>query len=274
MSMTIRQKSRAARWTAAIGAAAIACSLAVLPVTTDAQEVVEAAPDAILDSAQLDTLVAPIALYPDDLLAIVLPASTYPLQVVEAQRFLVDNQGNANAEPDPAWDDAIVAMLNYPEALELLNDDLDWTWSLGQAVLSQQGDVIEAVERFRDDAYLAGNLASDEYQTVTREAERVVIEPADPEVIYVPYYDPVQVVVRQPRPVFFYHPRAYPLYYYPYAVGHRFYRDPFFWGVSTAFSISWRNRYLHLSYFDTIHHPFYGYRFNNRRFFRDRKSVV
>ena len=120
----------------------------------------------LLSSAELQELVGPIALYPDDLLAVVLPASTYPLQLVQAQRFLDDLKSDSSLQPDESWDDSIVALINYPEAVELLNDDLDWTWRLGEAVVAQQADVIAAVESFRDRAYAAGNLKSDEHQTV------------------------------------------------------------------------------------------------------------
>lgn len=225
----------------------------------------------VFDEEALVDLVAPVALYPDDLLAIVLPAATYPLQVVEAQRLLDARERDPGLEPDPEWDDSIVALLNYPEALQLLNDDLDWTWQLGEAVLAQQGDVLEAVEVFRDQAWLAGNLQTDDYQTVERSDEGIEIRPAAQDVIYVPYYDPDVVVVRNRRPVYFYHPHAYPLYYYPYPVGHRFYSD-WFWGVSTAFTISWRNRYLHLHYFDHVGHPYYGRHYVSNRFYRHRRA--
>ena len=225
----------------------------------------------VFDEDELVDLVAPVALYPDDLLAIVLPAATYPLQVVEAQRLLEARERDPGLEPDPEWDDSIVALLNYPEALQLLNDDLDWTWQLGEAVLAQQGDVLEAVEVFRDQAWLAGNLESDDYQTVERSDEGIEIRPAAQDVIYVPYYDPDVVVVRNRRPVYFYHPHAYPLYYYPYPVGHRFYSD-WFWGVSTAFTISWRHRYLHLHYFDHVGHPYYGRHYVSNRFYRHRRA--
>ncbi|MEM6809327.1 MAG: DUF3300 domain-containing protein [Pseudomonadota bacterium] len=225
----------------------------------------------VYDEDALVDLVAPVALYPDDLLAIVLPAATYPLQVVEAQRLLEARERDPGLEPDPEWDDSIVALLNYPEALQLLNDDLDWTWQLGEAVLAQQGDVLEAVEVFRDQAWLAGNLETDDYQTVERSDEGIAIRPAAQDVIYVPYYDPDVVVVRNRRPVYFYHPHGYPLYYYPYPVGHRFYSD-WFWGVSTAFTISWRHRYLHLHYFDHVGHPYYGRHYVSNRFYRHRRA--
>ena len=150
-----------------------------------------------LSAERLDELVGPVALYPDDLLAIVLPASTFPLQIVQAARLLEDRKRDSSLEPDDDWDDSVVALLNYPEIVKLLNDDLDWTWALGEAVLSQRADVLDAIQDFRDRAYAAGNLRTDERQVVTREEDVIEIAPADPEVIYVPYYEPRRVVVYQ-----------------------------------------------------------------------------
>ena len=128
-----------------------------------------------LSSGELEELVGPIALYPDDLLAVVLPASTFPLQVVEAARFLEALEDDPSLKPDEDWDDSIVALLNYPEIVALLNEDLDWTWRLGEAVVAQQSEVIAAVELFRDRAYAAGNLKSDDYQTVGHEGGAIQI---------------------------------------------------------------------------------------------------
>lgn len=262
------QRRRYPGWTTV----AAALWLAFAGHAASAQQSVEPAPAELLSAAELDDLVAPLALYPDDLLAIMLPASTYPLQVVEATRFLEDREQDPTLEPDEEWDDSIIALLNYPEALQLLNDDLDWTWQLGEAVLAQQADVLEAVEVFRDRAYLAGNLASDDYQRVERDDDGIRIVPADPQVIYVPYYDPVRVTVRYPYRAYYYHDHGYPLYYYPYDIGHRFYSS-LFWGVSTAFSISWHDRYVHLYYYDHYRHPFYGRRYHADRYFRHRRSI-
>ena len=136
-----------------------------------------------LSHSDLQELVGPIALYPDDLLAIVLPASAYPLQIVEAARFLEALETDPTLKPDPDWDDSIVALINYPEVVELLNEDLDWTWRLGEAVVAQQADVVSAVESFRDRAYAAGNLKSDSYQTVSNDEGVINISPAAEDVI-------------------------------------------------------------------------------------------
>jgi len=227
----------------------------------------QAPADALLSSAELQELVGPIALYPDDLLAIVLPASTYPLQLVQAQRFLNDLTSDSSLQPDESWDDSIVALINYPEAVELLNDDLDWTWRLGEAVVAQQADVIAAVESFRDRAYAAGNLKSDEHQTISKDSGVIEITPVSDDVIYVPYYEPEQVVVYQSRPAYYYYPDPYPVYYYPYPAGHAFHHG-FFWGVTTAFTIGWFSDNLHVYHHSYYGHPYYGHSYYHNYWYR------
>ena len=213
-----------------------------------------------LSATELEELVGPIALYPDDLLAIVLPASTYPLEIVQAARFLQQLESDSSLKPDESWDESVTALVNYPEVVQMMDDDIDWTWRLGEAVISQQAGVIAAVELFRDRAYAAGNLKSDEYQTVSLDEGAIEIEPADEEIIYVPYYEPAEVVVYQPQPVYHYYPRAYPVYYYPYPVGHQF-SSGYFWGVTTAFTIGWSNHYLHVYHPSYFGHPYYGHHY-------------
>ena len=214
---------------------------------------------ALMSDAELEDLVGPIALYPDDLLAIVLPASTYPLEIVQAARFLEQLEDDPSLEPDESWDDSVIALLNYPDVIRMMDEDIDWTWRLGEAVLDQQSEVIAAVESFRDRAYAAGNLKSDEYQEVAYDDDGVLeIVPVNEEIIYVPYYEPAEVVVHQPvRRVYYYHPNPYPVYYYPYPAGYRF-RSGYFWGVTTAFSIGWSNHYLHVYHPSYWGHPYYG----------------
>ena len=137
-----------------------------------------------------------IALYPDPLLALVLPASTNAIQIVQAQRFLEANTGK---EPPSTWDPAIISLLNYPEVVQMLNDDLDWTQALGDAVSAQQADVMDAVQQVRAQAQAAGNLETTKEQKVVVEKEVVKIVPADPEVIYVPHYDPQSSTRRSRR---------------------------------------------------------------------------
>lgn len=221
----------------------------------------------LMANADLEELVGPIALYPDDLLAIVLPATAYPLQIMEAERFLAELADDASLKPDPEWDDSVVALLNYPEIVELLNEDMDWTWRLGEAVVAQQGDVVTAIESFRDRAYAAGNLKTDEYQTVSRTDGHIEITPVSEEVIYVPYYEPERVVVYQPRPVYYYYPRSYPVYYYPYSSAYNFNRG-YFWGVTTAYSIGWLTDSLHVYHHSYYGHPYYGRAYRDRWYYR------
>jgi len=223
-----------------------------------ADSVDNAAGDAeLLSPAELEELVGPIALYPDDLLAIVLPASAYPLEIVQAARFLEALENDPSLEPDEDWDDSVVALLNYPDVVRMMDDDIDWTWRLGEAVLAQQAELIAAVEAFRDRAYAAGNLRSDDKQNVSVDDGVIEIVPVDDEIIYVPYYEPAEVVVYQPRTVYYYYPEPYPVYYYPYPAGYHFHSG-FFWGVTTAFTIGWPNHYLHVYHPSYWGHPYYG----------------
>lgn len=221
----------------------------------------------LLSTVDLEELVGPIALYPDDLLAIVLPAAAYPLQIVDAARFLEALDDDASLEPDPDWDDSVVALTNYPEVIELLNDDIDWTWRLGEAVVSQQADVVAAIETFRDRAYAAGNLKSDSYQNVSHDDGVIEITPVEEDVIYVPYYEPERVVVYQPRPAYYYYPRPYPVYYYPYSSAFAFDRG-YFWGVTTAFSIGWYTNSLNVFHHSYYGHPYYGRSYRDRWWYR------
>jgi uncharacterized membrane protein YgcG len=166
---------------------------------------------------QLDQLLAPIALYPDALLSQVLMAATYPLEVVEAARW---SQANPNLKGDAAlaavkdksWDVSVKSLVAFPQTLQMMSNQLDWTQKLGDAMIGQQKDVATAVQRLRAKAQAAGNLKSTPQQTVTTQssggASAIVIEPANPELLYVPYYNPAWAYGAWPYP-------AYPPPYYP-----------------------------------------------------------
>src|SRR5246127_852705 len=165
---------------------------------------------------QLDSLVAPIALYPDPMLAQTLAASTYPLEVIQLQQWLAKNPGLkdkalADAVMKQPWDPSIQALAALPEVVKRLADDIQWTTDLGNAFLAQQSDVLDAVQRMRKKAQDTGNLKSTEQQKVeTKVIENksvIVVEQANPQVVYVPSYDPV--VVYGP-PVYPYPPIYYP----------------------------------------------------------------
>jgi len=145
--------------------------------------------------AQLQQLVAPIALYPDALVAQILAAATYPDQVVEADRWLQQHadlkgpQLGQDVDKQP-WDPSVKALTEFPSVLANMDKNLSWTSSLGDAYFNQQQDVMKAVQLMRDRAQKAGNLESTSQEKVSNNGKTIVIEPADPEIVYVPEYDP------------------------------------------------------------------------------------
>ena len=156
---------------------------------------------------EIDALVAPIALYPDDLLSQIFMASTYPLEVVQANRWASQNQnlkGDALAEglEKQDWDPSVKSLVNFPEVLSKMSDKLDWTQKLGDAFLEQQKDVMDAVQRLRAKAEAAGNLKTTEQQKVIVEEKVIKIEPASPQVVYVPTYNPTVVYGAWPYPAY------------------------------------------------------------------------
>jgi len=165
-----------------------------------------------LSPQELEKLVGPIALYPDDLVGIVLPASTNTLQVVQAARFLQKHKKDSSLKPDKDWDPSVLGLLNYPEVINLMNEDLEWTQSLGDAVINQQKDVMDAIQQFRAKAEAAGNLKSNDKQVIVVEKEVIKIVSADPQVIYVPTYQPTTVIYTT-TPVYYAAPA--PVYYSP-----------------------------------------------------------
>ena len=215
---------------------AIICAVAIFPGETlaypspplqQAATPSSTAQAAKIPAEQLDSLVAPIALYPDPLLAQILAASTYPLEVVQLQQWLAKNKDLkdkqlADAVAKQSWDPSIQALAALPDVVKLLGDNIQWTTDLGNASLSQQSDVMDAVQRMRKKAQEKGNLRSTEQQTVeTKVIEQksvIVIEQANPQVVYVPSYDPVVVY----GPAYYPYP---PIYYPPwgyYAAGMAF----------------------------------------------------
>jgi Protein of unknown function (DUF3300) len=209
---------------------AILCALAVVPGDTLAdtlsagQEIASSAKNqaAKIPPEQLDSLVAPIALYPDPMLAQVLAASTYPLEIIQLQQWLENNKSLkdkalADAVGKQPWDPSVQALAALPEVVKRLANDIQWTTDLGNAFLAQQSDVMDAVQRMRKKAQGKGNLKTTEQQKVeTKVIENksvIVVEQASPQVVYVPSYDPVVVYG---APVYPYPPIYYPpAWYYP-----------------------------------------------------------
>ena len=172
-----------------------------------------------LTPQQLQELVAPIALYPDALVAQILAASAYPTQIVEADRFLQDNpnlkgKDLAAAVDNQDWDPSIKALTQFPSVLSNMDKDLGWTSELGDANYNQSQAVMDAIQYMRHQAQQAGHLQSTPQQTVTDQGNDVAIQPANPQVVYVPEYDPADVY-------------GYPVPYWPGF-------DPW-WGVTGPF---------------------------------------
>ena len=153
-----------------------------------------------LGPEELRPLVAPIALYPDDLLAIVLPASAIPVQIVEAQRFLDQRKKDEKLQPNADWDPAVLALLNYPEVIAKMNADLEWTKALGNAVINQLQDVMEMIQQLRAEAQASGYLQSNAYWLVVWEDDYWHIDSYDPDYIYVPDY-PDEIFERPAHPI-------------------------------------------------------------------------
>ncbi len=193
---------------------------------------------------ELDQVLAPVALYPDSLISQILMASTYPLEVVQADRWVQANKdlkGDAQAaelEKQP-WDPSVKSLVNFPTTLDMMNSKLDWTIKLGDAFIEQQTDVMNTIQSLRSKAQAAGNLTSNEQQTITVEAatptqpQVIVIQPANPQVIYVPTYNPT--IVYGP----WWYPAYPPYYYYPpgyvYVPG----RAAIWFGVGFTVGLAW-----------------------------------
>jgi hypothetical protein len=198
--------------------------------------------------AELDQMLAPIALYPDELLSQVLMAATYPLEIVEAARWASAHPGlrgeqAVNAAAGQPWDPSVKSLLAFPQILSMMDQKLDWTQRLGNAFLAQQQQVMDTVQELRRRAYAAGNLRSSERERVEEQAGSIVIVPASPQVVYVPYYDPLVVYGPWWWP-------AYPPVYWPPWPGYVVAPAPgFWWGVGVGISFG-----FFFGAFDWPHH--------------------
>ncbi|MGH6738304.1 MAG: DUF3300 domain-containing protein, partial [Bradyrhizobium sp.] len=235
----------------------------------------------LLKPEQLEALVAPIALYPDALVANMLAAATYPLEVVEADRFVKDSKnlkGDALKEQvdKKGWDDSVKALTATPSVLDMMSDKLDWTKSLGDAMLAQQADLMDAIQRLREKAKANNKLSSNKQQKVTVKQQEnkqvIVIEPTDPNTMYVPYYEPATVYGAWPY-------ADYPPYYfgYPSYIGAGVVTAGIAFGTAWAIGrwgnywggrFNWGNRNVYVNHRTTNvwnHNPVHrqGVRYNN-----------
>jgi len=196
----------------------VLASALIAPLLAAAQspppDAAAAPPAAPLPQDKLDALLAPIALYPDQLLGQVLMASTYPLEVVEAARFADQNRdlnGDAleAALKDKTWDPSVLSLASFPQVLAMMNDKLEWTQQLGDAFLANEAQVMQTVQTLRQKAQAAGNLQTTPQQTVMVKENYIYVEPAQPQTVYVPVYNPTVIYGT------WWWPNYRPWYWYP-----------------------------------------------------------
>jgi hypothetical protein len=257
-----------------------AALVAAPPVLAQAtyEEAMAPAPYAVAQAAysdaELDQMLAPVALYPDELLSQILMAATYPLEVVEAARWTrahPNQQGeDAVAAVDSQdWDPSVKSLVAFPQVLRQMDADLDWTQRLGEAFLAQQDGVMASVQRLRRAAMQAGNLSTTDEVVVTREGTDIAIDSPSPDVVYVPYYDPGVVYGNWWWPS--YPPMAWspwPGYYYSGGYG-------LAWTIGVPVGIDfffgdfdWRRHHVRLH----DHRPFYDHDHDRDRDHRDNRD--
>ncbi len=219
----------------------------------------QSAQPAPFTQAELDQMLAPVALYPDTVLSHVLIAATYPLEVVQAARWSRHNPSLRGEEAVASvermdWDPSVKALVAFPELLARMDEDLDWTQRLGDAFLMQEEEVVDTVQYLRSEAYAQGHLRSNEHVRVVRETQYIYIEPARTRVVYVPYYDPRVVYTRwrwsSHPPVYWRHPPAYRssvvFYWGPaYRVAPTFYFSSFHWSRRQVVSVHHHHHHHH-----------------------------
>ncbi len=190
---------------------------------------------------QLEQMVAPIALHPDALLTQILMASTYPLEIVEAQRWVQKDPKRTGKALEEAlkeedWDPSVKSLCGFPAVLQQMNDNLDWTQDLGDAFLAQKAELLDTVQRMRQKALESGNLKSTEQQTVTQDEKIIIIQSASPEVIYVPTYSPTVIYGAWYYPTWYYPPMYYPP---PPGYGAMAFTAGVIWGAAVWGNCNW-----------------------------------
>jgi hypothetical protein len=206
--------------------ATVVAVVAMIPATLIAQELPRPIPFSptlfsprLFSNEEIEQLAAPVALYPDPLLAQVLMAATYPVEVVQAARFVQANPTLRDSRLGEAlryqnWDDSVKALVSFPQILAMMDGKLDWTQRLGDAFLAQEQDLMNAVQVLRARAHAQGTLTGSPQQVVTVQAPYIYIQPASPQVIYVPVYNPLIVYGPWPYPAhqpYYYRPAGWPV---------------------------------------------------------------
>ena len=246
-------------------AAGLAALFFCLPSVSVAREQAPADIEPGFSSAQLAQMLAPIALYPDPLLAQILMASTYPIEVVEADRWVKQNPTLTGPALDDAlkekqWDVSVKSLTHFPRILARMNDQIGETSMLGNAFLGQQADVMDTIQQLRVSARAAGNLETTKEQTVISDQESIRIEPANPRVIYVPAYYPYRVYGTWWYPDYPPFAAWYPIWYPPTGV------VTFSSGLWVGAAIGWCDFSWHRRTVNVYHH--HTQRFYTKDYFR------
>lgn len=222
-----------------LAASAVSFAQEVIPVGATAKPVFK--------QEDLDQILAPIALHPDSLISQILMASTYPLEVVQADRWVKANKTLNNSEVARAleaqsWDPSVKSLVNFPQVLDMMSAKLDWTQKLGDAVLAQQKEVMATIQKLRQKAQAEGNLKStaEQYVAAEQETQTIIVESVDPEVIYVPIYDPNVVYGTWWWP-------SYPPYYY-YPPGYAYGSAGFHFAAGVAIGAAWGYAWGHCNW--------------------------
>ncbi len=257
-------------------AAVAAAPLAIAPLQAQAQAAPapQSAPAAyVYSQAELDQMLAPIALYPDPLLSQILMAATYPIELSEAAAWCRANPGltgdNAvRAVQNEDWDPSVKSLVAFPDVLQRMDEKREWTRRLGDAFLAQETQMMDEVQRLRHRAQAAGNLRSDERIVVRSRGPIIALEPYSPEYVYVPYYDPLVVYGS------WWYPAYMPVAWAPWPGYERYYQPGisvgFWWGrpvgVSLGFffgDFDWNRRYVRVAYSDSYYYrqPTYANRY-------------
>jgi hypothetical protein len=230
----------------------LTAALFTLPFTSPVQAAgtsVSQGSSASVSQAKLEQMLAPIALYPDSLLTHVLIASTYPLEIVQAQRWLSQRSTLSvdkimQQAEDQDWDPSVKALLAFPTLLKKMSDDLDWTQGLGEAFLADEAQVMNGIQSLRQQADSANNLADMDNMTISRTNNQIIIEPVQREIVYVPYYDPRVVYGR-------WRWNSYPPVYWEFGgyVGYPYrpHSGHFYWtpGIHISFNYFFSNFHWH-----------------------------
>jgi hypothetical protein len=203
-------------WKYAVIGLALICLALPVPIFAQGAPVKQDTPAKTFQQEELDQLLAPIALHPDNVLTPILMASTYPLEVVQADRWAKQNKSlkgdalKAALDKQP-WDASVKALVPFPDILTMMSEKLEWTQKLGDAFLGQQKEVMDTVQKLRRKALETGNLQNSKEQELKKEGDIIIIQPANPQVVYVPTYNPTVVYGTWWYPAY----PPYPVYVYP-----------------------------------------------------------